>query len=121
MSDSPQPYGLQPTRLLCPWDSLGKNTGEGVPCPPPGDLPDPGIKPRSPVAPALQADSLPSECWAMEKSYLPSRGCVHIYRYNDDLGRSMKIIWEWSRTTWESSFPKGRAVTSSEWQQVSYL
>ena len=27
----------------------------GVPCPPPGDLPDPGIKP---VAPALQADSL---------------------------------------------------------------
>ena len=30
----------------------------GVPCPPPGDLPNPGIKPRSP---ALQADSLLSE------------------------------------------------------------
>ena len=30
----------------------------GLPCPPPGDLPNPGIKPRSP---ALQADSLPSE------------------------------------------------------------
>ena len=29
----------------------------GLTCPPPGDLPDPGIKPRSPVAPALQADS----------------------------------------------------------------
>ena len=29
-----------------------------LPCPPPGDLPDPGIKPRSP---ALQADSLLSE------------------------------------------------------------
>ena len=27
----------------------------GLPCPPPGDLPDPGIKPGSP---ALQADSL---------------------------------------------------------------
>ena len=25
----------------------------GLPCPPPGDLPDPGIKPTSPVAPAL--------------------------------------------------------------------
>ena len=24
-----QPHGLQPTRLLCPWDSLGKNTGVG--------------------------------------------------------------------------------------------
>ena len=30
----------------------------GLPCPPPGDLPNPGIKPRSPT---LQADSLPSE------------------------------------------------------------
>ena len=24
-----QPYGLLPTRLLCPWDSPGKNTGVG--------------------------------------------------------------------------------------------
>ena len=30
----------------------------GLPFPAPGDLPDPGVKPRSP---ALQADSLPSE------------------------------------------------------------
>ena len=30
----------------------------GLPCPPPGDLHNPGIEPRSP---ALQADSLPSE------------------------------------------------------------
>ena len=30
----------------------------GLPCPSPGDLPDPGIEPVSPVAPALQADSL---------------------------------------------------------------
>ena len=31
----------------------------GLPCPPPGDLPDPGIKSMSPVSPAFQADSLP--------------------------------------------------------------
>ena len=30
----------------------------GLPCPPPGDILDPGIEPKSP---ALQADSLPSE------------------------------------------------------------
>ena len=94
----------QPTRLPGPWDSPGKNTGEGchfllqcmkvkvkllsevarllvtpwtaaykappsmgfsrqeywsgLPFPSPGDLPDPGIKPRSP---ALQADTLVSE------------------------------------------------------------
>ena len=27
MSNSVRPHGLQPTRLLHPWDSLGKNTG----------------------------------------------------------------------------------------------
>ena len=31
----------------------------GLPFPPPWDLPDPGIEPKSPVSPALQADSLP--------------------------------------------------------------
>ena len=30
----------------------------GLPCPPPGDLPNPGIEP---TLPALQADSLPTE------------------------------------------------------------
>ena len=29
MSDALWPHGLQPTRLLCPWDSLGKNIGVG--------------------------------------------------------------------------------------------
>ena len=29
MSDSLQPYGLQPPRLICPWDSPGKNTEVG--------------------------------------------------------------------------------------------
>ena len=29
VSDSLRPHGLQPARLLCPWDSPGKNTGVG--------------------------------------------------------------------------------------------
>ena len=29
MSDSLRPHGLQPDRLLCPWDSPGKNTAVG--------------------------------------------------------------------------------------------
>ena len=33
----------------------------GLPFPSPGDLPTPGIEPKSPVSPALQADSLPAE------------------------------------------------------------
>ena len=34
----------------------------GLACPPRGDLPDVGIEPASPVAPALQAESLPMNC-----------------------------------------------------------
>ena len=52
------PHGLQPTRLLCPWGLSRQEYWSGLPCPPPGDLPNPGIKPRSPE---LQADSLPSD------------------------------------------------------------
>ena len=53
MSNFLQPYGLLPTRLLCPWDSVGKNTGllQGM-------FLTQGSNPTLP-APALQADSLP--------------------------------------------------------------
>ena len=45
-------------RLLCPWGFSRQEDWSRLPCPPPGDLPNPGIEPRSP---ALQADSLLSE------------------------------------------------------------
>ena len=32
VSDSQRPHGLQPTRLLCPWDFPGKSTGVGCHC-----------------------------------------------------------------------------------------
>ena len=49
VSNSLWPYGLQPTRLLCPWDFPGR-----LPLSTPGDLPDPNIEPMSlvPLAPA---------------------------------------------------------------------
>ena len=31
-SDSSRPHGLQPTRLLCPWDFPGRSTGVGCHC-----------------------------------------------------------------------------------------
>ena len=57
-SDSSWPHGLQPTRLLCPWGFSRQEYWSGLPCPPPGDLPNPGITPRSPT---MQADSFLSE------------------------------------------------------------
>ena len=61
MSDSLQPYGPQSTRLLCQLSSVTqscltlKDSGSGLPCPPPGDLPNPRIKPTS-VLPALVSE-----------------------------------------------------------------
>ena len=52
MPISLQPYGLQPTRLLCPWYFTGKNTGVGC-RPPPRALPDSGIEPKSLASSAL--------------------------------------------------------------------
>ena len=40
---------------------------EGLSFPPPGNLPDPGIKPMSPVSPALQAGSLSLNHWGRPK------------------------------------------------------
>ena len=51
VSDSLPPQGLS-------MEFPKKEYWSELPCPPPGDLPDPGIKPRSP---AFQADFLPSE------------------------------------------------------------
>ena len=38
--------------------------------PPPGDLPNPGIKPTSPTSPALQADSLGLTHWGSQISLI---------------------------------------------------
>ena len=52
VSDSLRPHGIQSMEFS------RQEHWSGQPFPSPGDLPNPGIKPRSP---ALQADSLPTE------------------------------------------------------------
>ena len=55
VSDSVIPrtvYGILQVRVLG-W----------LPCPPPGDLPNPGTKPTFPVGSVLQVDSLPLSHW----------------------------------------------------------
>ena len=62
------PMDCSPPGSFVHGDSLGKNTGGGLPCPPPGNLPNPAIEPRSPT---LQADSLPSEPAGKPKLRMP--------------------------------------------------
>ena len=68
--DSLQPQEPLPTRLPCPCNSSGRNTGVGCHF----LLQDPGIKSRPP---ALQADSLPSE--TAEKPHKNLRGSEGLF------------------------------------------
>ena len=52
------PMNCKPATLLCPWGWSRQAYWSQLPCLPPGDLLDPGIKPVSPASPALQEDSL---------------------------------------------------------------
>ena len=65
MFNSLQLHGLQPTRLLCQWGFSRQEYWSGLPCPPTGDLGNPGIKLKFPT---LQVDSLPSEPTGKPKS-----------------------------------------------------
>ena len=60
-------------RLLCPWAFSRQEYWSGLPCPPPGNLPDPGIKPMSLISPALAGRfSTTSATWEA----LENRTCV---------------------------------------------
>ena len=66
-SDSLRPCALWPARLLCPWGFSRQEYWGGLPFLCPGNIPKPGIKPRSP---ALQADSLLYKEPGIRKSFI---------------------------------------------------
>ena len=72
-------------RLLCPQVFSRKKYRSGLPCPLPGDLPNPGIKSASPVSPALQVDSLPTE-----PAWEPTN--VHKYTQAHSWQKKKKIV-----------------------------
>ena len=53
MSYSLGPMDYSPPRLLCPCGLYRQEQWSGLPCPPPGDLPNPWIQHASPISPAL--------------------------------------------------------------------
>ena len=101
MSDSLWLQGLQPARLLCPWGFSRQEYWKGLPCPPPGKLPDPGVEPGSPAFPA---DSSPVE--------------LSGERY---LSQVLKIALQW--TVWLDGIPNSGNTWPWEtemWQEWLY-
>ena len=75
MSNSVPPYGLQPARLLCPWDSPGKNTGVGCHTLFQGIFLTAEIKLRSLKSPALAGWFFTKATW---EAYKYVGTCIYI-------------------------------------------
>ena len=71
VSDSLQPSRTLDHQALLSMEVSRQEYWSGLPFPSPGDLPEPGIQPRSP---ALHADSLPSELPGKHKI-----GCIRVW------------------------------------------
>ena len=84
-----QPHGQ---RSLVDYSPLGFSRQEywsGLPCPPPGDLPNPGIEPRSPT---LQADSSPSEPPGKPKHLISHGSYVRVYQ---KVSGTLEVVWQY--------------------------
>ena len=62
MSDSLRPDGLYPAKLLCPWHSLGKNTGVGCHDLIQGIFLTQGSNPRLLIPPGIKPTSRNASC-----------------------------------------------------------
>ena len=71
----------------------------GLPCPPPGDIPNPGVEPASPVSHALHADTLPLYGASLVAQMV----------------KNPPAMWEtWVLSLgWEDPLEKGKATLSS--------
>ena len=79
VSNSLWPYGLSPTRLLCSWGFSRQEYWNGLPCPPPGDLPNTGIKPMYLTFPALAGRFFTTTTWEAKSIQLTGKIILGIW------------------------------------------
>ena len=132
MSDSLWPHGLQPTRLLHPWDFLGNSTG--VRC---HAFHNPGIEPQSPVLrahyltselpgkPFLKPGKSISKSWLMENPMcvLVTQSCLTLYDPMDysSPGSSVHGILQVRLLEWVAiPFSRGSSLPR-DWTWVSCI
>ena len=100
---------------LCPWGFSRQEYWSGLPHPPSGDLPNPGIKPRSPT---LQVDFLPAE--PQGKPENTRVGSVTLLQGNFSI---QELNWGCLRCRWifyQLSYQGSPELHSYEWLNDEY-
>ena len=86
-------HGMQPTRLLFPWGFFRQEYWSGLPWPPPGDLPNPGIE--TSVHPSSNSN-LAWNCWSLSEIKQTEAKRVVINgprKGRQDLGWELQGVW----------------------------
>ena len=140
MSDSLRLCGPQPASLLCPWGFSRQEYCSGLPCPLPGELLDPGIKPMSLMSPVSTGEffttSVPGKTLSVKKgtnswtatvcrAWFKCVPCVCIYTYvyiltinsfnyhNNPIGSvQFSCVWLFA-TPWTAVRQASRSITNS--------
>ena len=100
VTDFLEPHRLWPARLPCPWGFSRQEYWSGLPCPSPGELPNPGKEPGSP---ALQTNSLSAELPGEKNSYLKLYGV----EWSPDFclkTQDVYVCWGWGRVILEDKY-----------------
>ena len=109
MSNSLRPHGLVAYQATPSMGFSRQEYWSGMPCPSPGDLPDPGIQPRSLT---LHADSSPSE------GVIKEPGCKCRRLSDTDLITVLRRSLEKEMTTHSSIFAWKIPWTEKPWATV---
>ena len=113
MSDSVRPHRWQPTRLLCPWDSPGKNTGVGchflLQCM--------KVKSESEVAQSYPTLSDPMDC------SLPGSSIHGIFQARVLEWVAIAFSWpqDWKRSVFIPIPKKGNAKEFSNYHRIALI
>ena len=97
-----RPHGLQLTRLPLSMGFSRQEYWSGLPCPPPGDLPGPGIEPTSLTSPALAGRFfITSTIWEAPVRALAMHNCEMEYILLHPSGELLMQVLTLMRTQFE--------------------
>ena len=85
VSDSLRLHGLQPTRLLCPQGFSRQEYWSGLPCPPPGNLSNPGLLPCRQILYHLSHQGSPKLLWHYFKENNANKSTLTVQHQNSQL------------------------------------